>query len=264
VAVASAGCIASELETGEVEQALQSENALSMNALSMNALSMNALSMNALSMNGLELAGGELLESPEGRHLLKYVVRCALAAGTTLSAEIDGQTYTFPGSLGIAPEWQSDTLSAGAQREISACLLAHVNLFGISVAISARQAGLPVSVEEEERFSTYEGAFFGQLFADPPRMYACAADSAPDFSVSYPNHDLSAGDRLLRRCTDADTCGFTVLGSCETACDERDDGNYTDCWGGGASYAETMSIWLLDADDPASTLPAVYDDAYGP
>lgn len=247
-------------------------NALSMNALSMNALSMNALSMNALSMNGLEIDGNGLEETPEGRHLLKYVVRCALDSGTTLTAQVDGVVYEFPGLLGLAPQWIDGAIDGSGEELISACLLSHVNAFGISISISARHPLLPVSPEEESRFGFYEGGFYGDLFAVPPVMLACAGDPGPDFSVEYPDHDTSTGDRLLRRCTDVDTndtvCGFELVGSCSDVCDSSDGGSYSGCWSqpqhNGSRYDDVVSIWLLDADDPASSWPVEYDRVYGP
>ena len=260
-AVAAAIACHDPFESDSIEKAIESENALSMNALSMNALSMNALSMNALSMNGLELDGGDLATSDEGRHLLKYVVRCAIREGTTLTTTVDGVTYSFDGLLGLAHHWLHDDLGSAGERLVSACLLAHVNAFGISVPISTRHPALAVTPEEEMRFSYFEGGFFGDLFADPPRKYVCAGDPAPDFSVAYPDHDKSAGDRLLRRCSDLDgsltVCGFESVGSCSSICDDQG------CWRNGSFY-DSVEVWVLHADDPWSVWPFEYDHAYGP
>src|SRR4051812_22337157 len=87
-----------------------SMNGLSMNGLSMNGLSMNGLSMNGLSMNGLATVDGlsntaGLMTTAGGRDIVKYMVRCALPAGQSLTKQDqNGVSYTFDGAIGIAPE----------------------------------------------------------------------------------------------------------------------------------------------------------------
>src|SRR6185369_13163478 len=96
-----------------------SANALSANALSANALSANALSANALSANALT---ADALHDPLAREFLKYVVSCALDRDQGFSMTIDGQSYTFPGSLGLAREWgePNGSCDGECQRWVSA------------------------------------------------------------------------------------------------------------------------------------------------
>ena len=228
---------------------MESENALSVNALSVNALSVNALSVNALSVNGLQLDQGStnLADTPEGRELLKYIARCALPAGIDLIAEVGGQTYTFPGRLGLTPEWADQPLSASGRRWMTACLLAHTNYFGITVPISLRgeNSALATSSDERATYPVPEAAFFGDLFADPPYTASCIA---PHQSGDSPYLDL-------RVCAepdgDASMCGFGMAGYCgwSTVCAlAGTDGHYRDCRLDSAMprVSEVITVFLRD------------------
>src|SRR5262249_26310488 len=98
-----------------------SANALSANALSANALSGKALSANALRANALTSAA---LHDPLARQFLKYVVSCALDEDASIQMTIDGVSYTFPGSLGLAPQWgeRGGHCDSECQRWVSACV----------------------------------------------------------------------------------------------------------------------------------------------
>src|SRR3954464_4837459 len=87
-----------------------SANGLSANGLSANGLSANGLSANGLSANGLTASGllgngSTALTDPMTRELLKYVVSCALNDQQSLTFTVGGASYTFPGDMGLAPQW---------------------------------------------------------------------------------------------------------------------------------------------------------------
>lgn len=285
------GCIVAEGEVGVADQSqsIINENAMSSNALSSNALSSNALSSNALSSNAMTAgaltvnrfllnteASLEMELTEDGRQLLRYMAKCALEEGENLVFKVDEVVYEYPGYLGIAPDWKYQALSLSERHAVSACLLAHVNHFGVSVIISVRRHGLDdVTDEELIRFPQYEGTFYGDIFSLAQPMYACMGDPAPDFSVEYPNHDTSHGDRLLRRCTDLSSdsasqteCDFMYVGSCSDVCDTTIGDSHSDCRTDksdtGTTYGETMSVWLLAYDDPESVWEGHYDEFYGP
>src|SRR4051795_5255527 len=109
---ASVGCGEAGDDAETIQAAIMAENALTANALTANALTANALTANALTANALTanaLTANALtangLRDPLSRQLLKYVVSCALPADASVSITVDGASYTFPGSLGLAPEW---------------------------------------------------------------------------------------------------------------------------------------------------------------
>jgi hypothetical protein len=167
---------ANETTTADV----QSENGLSMNGLSMNGLSMNGLSMNGLSMNGLSMNGLSmnglstvsglssttgLMTTAGGRQILTYLVKCAYPTGHSLTKQDqNGVSYTFPGSLGVAPQLETSTCDVDCQERVSACMLAHVNNAGVHIALwldSESAIGWGQSTD----YPYQEGSFFGNLFA---------------------------------------------------------------------------------------------------
>src|SRR3954447_8023250 len=109
---ATVGCGEAGDDAETIQAAIVAENALTANALTANALTANALTANALTANALTanaLTANALtangLRDPLGRQLMKYVVSCALPADATVSVVVDGATYVFLGSLGLAPAW---------------------------------------------------------------------------------------------------------------------------------------------------------------
>lgn len=259
------GCALEETDVPHItssEHALSDENKLSTNRLSANRLSLNRLSLNRLSLNRLSLnrlelntdASDGLQTTPEGRELLTYVAKCALVSTDILVAEHDGVTYEFPGLLGVAPEWEHEPLTPSLQRWVSACLLAHVNAFGVSVPISLR-AHDKLSADEAEiaAFPVYEATFFGNVFDVDQEMYACTGDR-PDIA------EAQSPSRSLRVCSDADgdgisECSFTALGRCRDVCTEK---HARMGWSGcttadGTSYAEGVSVYLMtEVDEDAN------------
>jgi hypothetical protein len=212
-------------------------NALTANALTANALTANALTANALTANALTANG---LRDPLGRQLLKYVVSCALPAGQTVSVAVDGTTYDFAGSIGLAADWgrPGGACDRSCQRWVSACVLARVDAAGVERLISIRgdhPALRPVPHELRD-YRVREATYYGNIFADRQPRYLC----------------LSPGE-----ISDARVCGpsladcpMTVVGSCDDACDDRGAfGTFSDCrttsrGRRGESFAETVTVFL--------------------
>ncbi|MEZ4362024.1 MAG: hypothetical protein R3B48_17690 [Kofleriaceae bacterium] len=148
-----------------------------------------------------------LLAKPEGRDYFSYIVSCALPAGQTVHATVDGELYQFPGAVGLAPEWTTRALGASEQRWVSACLLARVNAYGISVPISLRgeHGALVVDDAEASSYPLVEGAFYGNVFlgANPIEANACrgAAQAAGE-----------TGGLVHRDCTEPGLNGDTLCG----------------------------------------------------
>jgi hypothetical protein len=177
-----AGCGTSEpLEAtepdqpGQRAQALCDGNGLSYNGLSYNGLSYNGLSYNGLSYNGLANSDftGWFQGDPElADQVMLYTVRCALPAGEklTYTDPQSSRSYTWDGSLGLAPGWASGAApTAQEQQLISACLLAHTNKYlqHVAISVQGRDANgreIPTSSSELSEFSRREGCFFGNLF----------------------------------------------------------------------------------------------------
>jgi hypothetical protein len=164
------GCTpASDDLSSQSENAVASTNGLAMiNGLSMaNGLAMaNGLSMaNGLAMaNGLSMANG-LMTTDAGRNTVAYLVRCALAAGDTLTKQdASGTTYTFEGAIGLAPEWKNGACGPVCQEWISACMLAHVNTAGVHIPIYLVAQSSAVGWGQSPDYPNQEGSFFGNIF----------------------------------------------------------------------------------------------------
>ncbi|HWN70103.1 MAG TPA: hypothetical protein VNM90_20825 [Haliangium sp.] len=222
-------------------------NRLALNRMALNRMALNRLALNRLSGNRLQLNGSDdLVQSEEGRELLRYVAQCALPEGTTLEASYQGTNYQFPGLLGLAPTWETAALTVSSQRMMSACLLAHVNAFDVSVPISLRASQvLPTTPQERQEYSVYEGTFFGQVFeGDQIKTYSCQG-SAATAALAH------SQDRAQRVCTDnSGQCAIESVGRCRDVCEQRrEDEGWVNCQAHGVLYPETISVYLF-ADNP--------------
>tara|TARA_R110002049_G_scaffold305535_1_gene502486 strand:+ start:19192 stop:19872 length:681 start_codon:yes stop_codon:yes gene_type:complete len=185
----------------------------------------------------IDLSGSALLDTKESRMVLEYVVQCALPATVTAKATYDGQEFRFPGAIGIAPNWRLRALTHEEQAAVSACMLARTNAFGIPVQISirsddgplARISSFATSQSERRSFPVFEGAFFGNVFAQPPAAYACRGSTS-----AVAEHALRHMKRICTLPTDDMTpqgrpisaCGFLVLGRCDAPDVERIKAEY--------------------------------------
>ncbi|HVX96768.1 MAG TPA: hypothetical protein VHK47_17765 [Polyangia bacterium] len=203
------------------------------NALTANALTANALTANALTANGLK--------DPLARELMKYVVSCALPDDQTLSMTIDGKKYSFPGGLGLAPEWgrRGGSCDESCQRWVSACVLGRVDFLGVEEIISERGANLALlpTLPEMLSYPNIEATYYGNIFADGQPMYAC----------------LPPGKKQIPRVCgpSLDNCPMQVVGNCAPACGHMNllGGGYVDCSAAGKKnksevYHESITVFL--------------------
>ena len=136
-----------------------------------NGFSMNGFSMNGFSMNGLETSGGlssttGLMTTEGGREVIKYLVKVAYPAGSSLTAQDQyGTSYTFEGSLGVAPEAEVGTCDVACQERISGAMLAHVNNSGLHVGIWLVGPDSGIGWGSSPNYPYKEAAYFGNLFA---------------------------------------------------------------------------------------------------
>ena len=172
---------------------LNMTNGLSGNGLSGNGLSGNGLSGNGLLMNPLKtgiLPSGTFMNSTDGRTTMGYIVRCALASGKTITAKDSGGTsYSFPGAIGVAPEWETGSCGTTCQERMSACLLAHVNTSGVHIPIWLDSESA-IGWGQSTSFPYQEGSFFGNIFVNPPKAYFC---NGKDFGSATVPGRLGAG-----------------------------------------------------------------------
>jgi hypothetical protein len=189
-------------------------NGLFANGLFANGLFANGLFANGLFANGLALDGSgtmsaaaaDVLRDPAVRPLFSYIVSCALPQGKALNVTVDGQALTFPGSIGVAPEWLGGTCDSSCQRWVTACVIARVNHLGQHVEISMRGANrsLVVGAREVQQFNVREAAYFGNLFQPIPEVHACLPNGARGI-------ERVCGPSL-------EGCPIDVVGRCEDVC----------------------------------------------
>jgi hypothetical protein len=211
-------------------------NGLSNNGLSNNGLSNNGLSNNGLSNNGLAM---QQLENPAARELLTYLVSCALPEGEHFDLEVDGVTYGFDGSLGLAPEWGGDDgyCDKACREWVSACVLSRVNYLGEHVMISVRgkHPALIPTCEEFTNYTHREAAYYGDIFSEPKKLYACVAPG---------NNHL-----IPRVCgPDIDNCVAEVADDCDEVCGpDFWDGSYSKCRDpNGKKHKRVVTVFLND------------------
>ncbi|MBN9681941.1 MULTISPECIES: hypothetical protein [unclassified Corallococcus] len=219
-----------------------STNGLSTNGLSTNGLSTNGLSTNGLSTNGLSTNGFQTWFSQDPASadmVMRYVVQCSMAAGMTLTYQSPstGKSYTWSGSLGLAPGWAGGQPATVAEQQVvSACLAAHANKYGVHVNISvlgrdAVGGAMPYSTDELNTYNEKEACFFGNLFTGEGTF--AANDGA------YLDYDEST----VRTCglsSWSDTTACTPMkhvGACRYYCTlDATRTYYTRCTYNGVSY----------------------------
>lgn len=152
--------------------------------------------------------------------MLKYVARCALDAGQSLAATSDGgaPASSFPGLIGLAPEWRAGACAEDCQQRVSACLLAFVNRTGKHVQVSLTSAAASMVAKlgpngDDRPFPNQEGAFFGNVWTG--KTFSCRGAGA------------GKGPQVKRFCAiDPASCSsnlatFVDAGRCDDACEMR-------------------------------------------
>lgn len=264
------GCAGEEPSLQEFEQ-----QAIALNRIALNGIVANRVAATAIAENPLAVGRSEsilqanpvsdpLLRTAEGREYLAYIVSCAMPAGTVLETVSGEERYSFGGSIGLAPGWEHRAMTESEKRWVSACLLARVNAYGISVAVSMRgdHASLLPTDGEREAFGQSEGAFYGNVFSaaeDRMEMFACrgAAQAAGE-----------GGGLVHRDCAEPaanglTVCGFRYVGDCldfspqtpsAHACASGWGDEYQDChtrpsagiWEPGTAHREVITTFVAN------------------
>lgn len=150
--------------------------------------------------------GFGLLTDANLRDTAEYLVECALPLGESITKTVDGQTLTFDGLLGLAPQWQDGACNVDCQQWVSACLLARTNVSGQTITIWI-QSDHPAIDYGTPQGLVHEASWYGNLFAGANERYLCKG--APTGPV--------AAMRDGRTCSLGQQCGFTVYPHCDLA-----------------------------------------------
>jgi hypothetical protein len=234
---ACAAVDASPVETADLAtetSMLLARNALNPNGLNPAALGASALARNILGEGHLAPSvvaalsdSGEIGAS--ARELFRYTIECALDetqgfrhVWTDALGVLHDEVY--PGLLGLASSWTEAPLSAAGQQWVSACIAARVNWYGRSVVVSSRSwhaAMRSPPPPELALYSREEGAFWGDLFEEPPRLFAC--HHTPNDTNSRGHHRECATGHVDPRTSLLQECGIIhITGSCDARCIGRD------------------------------------------
>lgn len=226
-------------------QELGSTNGLSANGLSANGLSANGLSVNGLSANGLATSSFSTWFSQDPAQadmVMRYVVRCAVPTGETrtYTNPQTGASYTWSGGLGLAPGWASGAAPTTLEQQaITACLLAHVNRYELSIPISvlgrnAQGGVIPFTPSELSTYPVREACFFGNLFKQEGLFFGVDR-SVPDENQYLTRACAGLQDgsgRPSTRCAP-----LTYVGACSQSCATDPAGPfYSVCKHRGAYY----------------------------
>ncbi len=259
-----------EPSVGLTSGALRSHNGIASNGIASNGIASNGIASNGIASNGIAsngmltnglspgdgtngLADNGLVQASldqqvfqdwfskdetYGAMVMTYVARCGLPAGQSLTYTTATASYTFTGTLGLAPTWASGQAIPQAEQELmSACLAAHVNRFGQHVSISVRgyQAdGTPIDVTSDERnnYTFDEACYFGNFFTGPGTFMAEGADSISRTEVSTPR-GCAAENGVPTPCAP-----MVYTGSCADVCTLATDGTaeWVSCTADGVAY----------------------------
>jgi hypothetical protein len=158
------------------------------------------------SAHGLGQEGWLAENDPAGEKVIRYLVECALDHGQIVTVEGPTTTYQFEGWLGLATEWRTDPCDQECQEWVSACLLARTNETETETLLFVQGEHPQLGFGFDPSLPLYEGTFFGNVFTDPPVMYACRGDSG----------GTAAAALWGRTCTqDVEECGFSTYADCD-------------------------------------------------
>jgi hypothetical protein len=157
-----------------------------------------------------EIAEGGLLDP----QVIKYAVHCALPQGRSFSfTSEEGETSSYSGGVGLAPEWVEGACDVACQEKLSSCLAAHLNRTGkhVNLTLVSAAPSLEKTIGADNDDLTYpsqEGAFFGNFWQG--EVFACQG------------RDVTAAAQVKRFCAaDPQSCDTELkdAGSCVQACD---------------------------------------------
>jgi hypothetical protein len=173
--------------------------------------------------------------------VMRYMVKCACDSSTSLGYTSNGVSYSWPGLLGVAPQWcAGNPIPEVEQQLVSACLAAHVNKYGMHVSLSVRGVledgvtQIPFDPSENTDYPVKEGCFFGNLF-NGTGVYSAydngldhAGTTSPRACVMYNGKPAS--------CLPLAATGKQCSGICDQNPSVSNSGIWKSCLWGGVRY----------------------------
>ena len=178
------------------------------------------------------------------------MVKCALASGDSLvKSDQYGTAYTFDGGLGVAPGWKTGACDQNCQELISACLMAHVNTYGVHYPIWLDSAAPSVGWGLPPSNYKMEGTFFGNIMSTgnmnhgsdvAPLGHYCEADDVLYGRVAGRIGDINDQGAapyynayLGRTCSTGNKCVAHAGGDGFTSCTDSS----------GTAFSNLLTVW---------------------
>ena len=241
-------------EAVEEDSAITLSNGLSLlNGLNLfNGLALtNGLTMhNGLSLsNGLSLTNGlsstsGLMTNPMGRRAVNYLAKCALGSDQTLNKKDQtGRDRTFKGGIGLARNWYTGGTTVTEQKNVSACLMAHLNTAGVNVPIWLSSETPGIGWGRNSSFPNMEGTFFGNLMGPggdgKVPAYFCEG-------AGFGN-GIVPGRLGAKQSNSAYRNPWGDGAKCDDHCTKHSSGDgYTECFG----YTNPVTVWRAASYNP--------------
>jgi hypothetical protein len=212
--------------------------------------SANGLSVaNGLSSaNGLASANG-LMTTTMGRRTVQYIASCALSSSQTLSKNDQyGTPHSYPGSIGLATNWLSGSISAADEANVSACLMARINSAGMHVPLWMDAAPSSIGWGQSSTYPVQEGAYFGDVMraASDGTVHAWFCNGR-DWTKAVVPGRLGAD-----KTSGIYTNPFGQDALCDNFCTKYGTDGYTACNG----VTNPITVWRQSSYNP------VFDDNY--
>ncbi len=171
------------------------------------------------------------------RKIVQDLVECALGDEQSV---IDRETDTvYYGSVGLAKEWVGLPLSASESRWVSACMIQHLNYFGMVVPIllEGDHPAIAQNPERQQEYPFQESTAWGDLFNPPANGSIGWICTEMDVWSTCPE-DLGGPWIDTRVCDGVANCGIQFVGRCEQNCTRTATGGW-DC---SAQYGYTETV----------------------
>jgi len=256
---AGTGC---QPQVDEEGAGVASDDLLAVNGLTMiNGLtSTNGLGTgNGLTMiNGLATSTGlsstsGLMTSGAGRSTVTYLVRCALPAGHSITKkDQNGKSYTFSGMFGLAPGWETGSCGTSCQEAVSACMMSHLNVAGVHVAIWLDSPISAIGFGTSSTYPNEEGTFFGNLFVTSNGKVPAYYCEGAGFAKGIVPGRLGATSSAAGIFTNPFGSGALCSSKCVAASSGHKGQGYSSCNG----YTSPITVWR------AASYRPVFDNGY--
>jgi Ricin-type beta-trefoil lectin domain-like len=197
---------------------------------------------------GLSATTG-LMTTGMGRRTVAYLAKCALGASQQLVKQDQyGNSYTFPGEIGLAPEWYGGSLSTTGEQMVSACMMAHVNTAGVHVPVWLVSGAPAIGWGQNPAYPNMEGTFFGDIMnVDSTTLVPAFYCEGNGFKKGMVPGRLGANQVGAPY---RNPWGDGAM--CDDHCTKYGTDGYTTCDG----YANPITVWRAASYNP------VFDDQY--